>query len=140
MHFTETWQARCVCFADVCHCLHSDTTASTLTNIFLELAKQPDLMISLRGELQAAIGSSGEITNKALQSLNLLNGVLSETLRLHPPAGLLQRKTPPEGITIDGTYIPGEMTVWCPQYVVGRSKRSPPCRMVNIEADLTCDR
>ena len=55
-------------------------------------------------------------------SSNLINAVINETLRLHPPAGLsLPRKTPREGLTIGDTYIPGNMTVWCPQYVIGRS-------------------
>ena len=79
-------------------------------------------MTAIRDEIHELVGKDGVISNRALQSAKVLNGVLSETLRMHPPAGLLQRKTPPEGIMIDGTYIPGDMTVVCPQYVVGRSK------------------
>ena len=100
---------------------NSDTTASTLTNTSYELAKQPHLISQLRDALFPFINSSEGITNQNLQSLDLLNGIINETLRLHPPVLALQRKTPPEGLMIGETYVPGNMTVWCPQYVIGRS-------------------
>ena len=48
-----------------------------------------------------------------------LNGVIQETLRLHPaiPSGF-PRTTPPEGITINGTYIPGGTTIVIPVYAL----------------------
>ena len=101
---------------------NSDTTASTLTSIFYELAREASIISRIRNELDPLIASGQGISNQKLQSLDLLNGVINEALRLHPPAGLsLPRKTPPEGLTIEDTYIPGYMTVWCPQYVIGRS-------------------
>ncbi|KAG8528870.1 uncharacterized protein KY384_006559 [Bacidia gigantensis] len=101
----------------------SDTTASTLTNLFYELARKPDLVSKIRDELQPLIKQGGDISDQKLQTLNLLTGVINETLRLHPPVLALQRKTPREGLTIGETYIPGDITVWCPQYVVGRSEK-----------------
>lgn len=66
---------------------------------------------------------SGEVLNEKIANLDHLNGIINETLRLHPAVPtLLQRKTPPEGITIEGTYVPGNMIVSCPQYVLGRSE------------------
>ena len=100
----------------------SDTTSSTLTSIFYELAKLPFEFSRLRDEIGSVVKAGETASNHKLQHLDLLNGIISETLRLHPPAGSLQRKTPPEGLTIGETYIPGDTNVLCPHYVVGRSK------------------
>ena len=54
-----------------------------------------------------------------------LDGVIHETLRLHPavPSGPA-RETPPEGITLpNGTYIPGNVLVWTPIYSLHRDPR-----------------
>lgn len=77
--------------------------------------------------------SSGEVAHQNLQYLNHLNGVINEALRLHPPIPTaLQRLTPPEGLDIGGTYIPGNVTVWCPQYAIGRSEFDPVYRMLSV--------
>lgn len=101
----------------------SDTTAATLTHIFYELAGNPEHILKLREEVAPHIDSSGNILHQNIQYLDHLNGVIFETLRLHPPVPTaLQRLTPPEGLQIGNKYIAGNMTVWCPQYVIGRSK------------------
>ena len=66
--------------------------------------------------------SAGAVSDQSLKHLGHLNGVINEALRLHPPLpSALQRLTPPEGLQIGDTYIPGNVTVWCPQYAIGRS-------------------
>jgi tryprostatin B 6-hydroxylase len=66
-------------------------------------------------------GSDGEYSFKDLQGAHHLNGFINETLRLHPPvpSGTL-RVTPPEGIMVGETFIPGNITVVSPSYTVGR--------------------
>lgn len=93
-----------------------------MTSVFYELAKWPIGFSQLQDEIDTVIEAGETTSNYKLQHLELLNGIISETLRLHPPTGLLQRKTPPEGLTIGETYVPRDTTVFCPQYVVGRSK------------------
>ncbi|KAF7513029.1 hypothetical protein GJ744_011295 [Endocarpon pusillum] len=101
----------------------SDTTAATLTTVMYELARRPDHISRLREEILPYVTKTGEIPHQRIQYLDHLNGVINETLRLHPPVpSSLQRKTPTEGIEIDGVYIPGNMTVFCPQYVIGRNE------------------
>ena len=101
----------------------SETTSSTLTSIIHELLRNPDQITLLREELDSSVTDGADISHQKLQYLPHLNGIINESLRLHPPVGTaLQRLTPPEGITVDGTYIPGSTTVWCPQYVIGRSE------------------
>ncbi|KAL1975132.1 hypothetical protein VTN31DRAFT_3524 [Thermomyces dupontii] len=102
----------------------SDTTALTLTTIVYELARRPEEIAKLRAELEPfEPDSNGEFLHEKIATLPHLNGFINETLRLQPPIpSTIQRKTPPEGIEIDGIHIPGNMTVFCPQYVIGRSE------------------
>ena len=75
-------------------------------------------------QLQKELATLDDISDySALQSLPYLNSLINETLRLHPavPTGGL-RNTPPEGITIAGRYIPGNITVAIPQYSLHRCK------------------
>lgn len=57
----------------------------------------------------------------SLRSNKHMKGVIYEALRLHPalPSGGL-RETPPEGLTIAGRYIPGNVIVSAPRYSLGR--------------------
>lgn len=100
----------------------SDTTSATLTYLFYELAKHPDEVSKLRDELNTHLDGGSDLSNSSIRDLNHLNGIINETLRLYTvaPTGL-SRLTPPEGIEIDDTFIPGNMTITCPQYVMGRS-------------------
>ncbi|KIX00842.1 uncharacterized protein Z518_09907 [Rhinocladiella mackenziei CBS 650.93] len=101
----------------------SDTTAATLVHLFYHLATEKGLMGRLREELDMLLKDSndGEIEHQKIQDALLLNGVINETLRLHPPvpSGVF-RKTPPEGVEIAGTYIPGFTVIQMPQYVMAR--------------------
>lgn len=99
----------------------SDTTTSTLVGLFYRLAKNPDQAEKLYKEVATVDVRDA----KALQSLKHLDGVINETLRLHPAvptAGL--RKSPLEGINIGGVYIPGNVTIATPRYTIFRRKSS----------------
>ncbi|OKL55370.1 hypothetical protein UA08_09379 [Talaromyces atroroseus] len=98
----------------------SDTTASTLTNLFYELASSPEFTRMLQSE----IDSVKEKTYQELSQMKLLNAAIEETLRLHPaiPSGM-QRVTPKKGVQIDDTYIPGECLVQMPLYSLFRDER-----------------
>ena len=102
--------------------IHSDTTATTLTHILYRLACNPEHISKLREEIAQHVDPSEEIVDQKLQHAPHMNAIIYETLRLHPPVPTaLQRLTPPEGLQIDDTYIPGNVTVWCSQYAIGRS-------------------
>ncbi|TVY75790.1 Tryprostatin B 6-hydroxylase [Lachnellula suecica] len=84
------------------------------------LVKHPKIIEKLRSELELV---GADPSGSKIANLEHLNGVINETLRLFPPVPTaIHRKTPPEGITIDGTYLPGDMNVWCSQYILGRSE------------------
>lgn len=64
----------------------------------------------------------GDYVHTDLAVLKHLNGVINESLRLFPPVPtILPRLTPAEGLDVGGTFIPGNTTVFCPQFIVGRS-------------------
>ncbi|KNG46187.1 cytochrome p450 [Stemphylium lycopersici] len=101
----------------------SDTVAATLAFAMFYLAKHPHHALHVRKELQPLRPASGSYPDHRLRdNAPHLNAIISETLRLHPPASTIMRTTPPEGITIADTFIPGDMTVFSSQYAIGRSE------------------
>lgn len=91
--------------------------APTLVFLFYELARNPAEANALHAEV-----SGVDINDSAaLQDLPHLNGVINETLRLHPPVPSGgYRETPSQGITVAGQYIPGHTTIVAPRYTIGR--------------------
>jgi len=68
------------------------TSSGTAAWVLLELLKRPELLRQVRTELDDLYGSDGEITFDSLRELTLLDRVLKEVLRLHPPLIMLLRK------------------------------------------------
>lgn len=59
------------------------------------------------------------------RSLPLLDAVINESMRLWPSVLFAsQRVTPPEGLTINGRFIPGDMIVQMPPFVLNRDARN----------------
>jgi cytochrome P450 len=102
----------------------SDTTASTLTWLICELVKDQTLLKRLQHAVDEAIGDKELIDCDDVKDIPLLDGIINETLRLHPavPSGI-QRETPPEGITIGDKYIPGNIIIWQPIHTIQRDER-----------------
>ncbi|MCJ1353705.1 MAG: hypothetical protein MMC33_003692 [Icmadophila ericetorum] len=98
----------------------SDTAGAALSSLFYHIVSEPKYLRALREELKTLPSLTDA---KALESLPLLNGIVHETLRLHPPtpSGVL-RNTPPGGATIGSTFVPGDVTVAVPFYSLGRSE------------------
>ncbi|XP_033212129.1 cytochrome P450 6k1-like isoform X2 [Belonocnema kinseyi] len=69
-----------------------ETSATTMSFTLYELAKNPDFQKRLRVEILDAIkNNGGEITYNMLVILPYLDSVVSETLRMYPPATFLDR-------------------------------------------------
>jgi tryprostatin B 6-hydroxylase len=94
-----------------------------LSSIIFELCLHPEQIEQLRKLLAPFMTDpSGDVLSEKIAHIDHLNGVIYEALRLHPPVpAIIQRKTPPQGIVIDDVFVPGNTSVFCPQYVVGRS-------------------
>ena len=100
---------------------NSDTTSATVTNTLMELCRHPENIEKLRQETAPYVDAEGHVSNTDLANLDHLNAVINETLRMHPPVPLdMLRLTPPEGLEIGDVHVPGNITVSCPQYIIGR--------------------
>jgi hypothetical protein len=104
---------------------HSDTSAIALTMVVYQLAQHPEEVLKLRKELAPfTADENGEYSHEQISRLARLNGFINETLRLYPPIpGVIPRKTPPEGMQLGENFIPGNVNVSCPQWVIGRCKQ-----------------
>ncbi|GKZ51688.1 hypothetical protein AbraIFM66951_006747 [Aspergillus brasiliensis] len=93
----------------------SDPSATALTNIFFHLATNR----RLAQEIQNIIDQLPPADYKSLMKLDILDGLINETFRLHPPAPSgTQRVTPPEGMFIGENWIPGNVIVQVPLHTV----------------------
>lgn len=89
------------------------------------LAMNKDKLQKLQAALDDAFPNGDEeVTYAKVQAIPYVSAVLYETLRLQPPvAGVIPRNTPPQGITINGQYIPGNTTVGVPVWTIHRDER-----------------
>ncbi|KAL3460959.1 cytochrome P450 [Aspergillus heterothallicus] len=99
----------------------SETTAIALTHLLYYLLKNPQCFSKLRQEVSEAITGDQVAPYAKVKSLPYLKACIEESLRLSPPlARGLERVTPPEGATIMGEIIPGNVGVSVPAYVAHR--------------------
>ncbi|KAI9264233.1 lanosterol 14-alpha demethylase [Phascolomyces articulosus] len=85
------------------------TSATTSAWTMLELANQPELIAALRQEQIEKLGSlKAELTFDNLKDMPLLEAVIRETLRLHPPIFQMMRKVVADKIVYEksGFEIP----------------------------------
>lgn len=84
----------------------SDTTAHTLTNLFWELLKNPEVYRKLKDEIRAANFSSPPRIAEARKH-PLLEACIKETGRMHTIfSAPLERMVPESGLQVDGVWIP----------------------------------
>ncbi|KAI0399986.1 cytochrome P450 monooxygenase-like protein [Xylaria palmicola] len=100
----------------------SETTATTLAAITLQLLRSPDVLTKLQHEIRSTFTSVDQITGDATSGLGYLNGVIEECLRVFPPVTInLPRYSP--GAVIDGHYVPGGVVVGNSNYEMSRDPR-----------------
>ena len=101
----------------------SDTVAAALTCLFLELAVNKAKTDILKTELDKYFNDipGQEADPVSLSKLPYLDAVINEAFRLHPPVPSgVQRVTPPAGLQIGDTFIPGNTIVRVPVWTVNR--------------------
>ena len=99
----------------------ADTNAITVSNVCYLLCRHSRYQKKLYEELTDLPVEEDVIDDRHLSDKSCLLSIINETLRLYPPVpGGLQRVTPPEGATIAGRYVPGNMIVSTPTYALHR--------------------
>ena len=92
--------------------------------IMYYLARDPALQQTLREELAKAVPAKEQLQWKSIATLPLLDAIIQETLRMHPPVPSgLTRETPPEGMYISNVFIPPDTHVSCPTWTLQRDER-----------------
>lgn len=90
-----------------------------MAHLFFHLAQDKPLTEELQRQLDALPSQNDD----TLAEIELLDAVIQESLRLHPPVSSgVQRVTPAGGIVVGETYIPGHTIVQIPLYTVFRGK------------------
>lgn len=102
-----------------------ESSSATMSFALYELARNPEIQEKVREEIRQLLGVSGEnISLKDIDSLEYMQMVINETLRLYPPLPFLDREC-----TVDkgesyclepfGKYsIPNGMPVYIPAYAL----------------------
>src|SRR6056297_1583942 len=93
-----------------------DTTALTLTYTWFLLATHPERQRKLHDELDATLGDA-DPTPEALFELPYLDDVVTEVLRLYPPAFTTFRQ-PTEPVTLGGYDVAPDAQLTIPQWLV----------------------
>ncbi|RLN22358.1 hypothetical protein C2845_PM07G39700 [Panicum miliaceum] len=81
----------------------TDTSSTVLGWAMAELMNHPHEMRKLQDEVRATIGSAGHVAEDHLDGMPYLKAVISETMRLHPPAPLLVPRETTEDTELLGT-------------------------------------
>ena len=109
----------------------SETTANTLSWAYYLLARHAEAERRLHAEVDALLAPRGR-RNEAvpleaadLERLPYTRRVITETLRLYPPAYLLGRQAV-EDVVLEGYRIPAGTTVLMSQYLMHRDARFFP--------------
>uniref|UniRef100_A0A671U231 unspecific monooxygenase n=2 Tax=Sparus aurata TaxID=8175 RepID=A0A671U231_SPAAU len=94
-----------------------ETSATTLVLLAYSLARNPEVMKRLQVEIDSTFPNKGPVQYEALMQMEYLDSVVSECLRLYPPAGRLERIAK-ETVKINGVTIPKNMLVMIPVYAL----------------------
>jgi cytochrome P450 len=98
-----------------------ETTANLLTWTLWELAADPLLQDAVRAEVRSVAGA-GPLDASHATRLPLVRAVVSEALRLHPPAWIMGRRALVDH-AVDGYVIPRGTTILASQFIVHRDPR-----------------
>ncbi|KAL7805663.1 cytochrome P450 [Trichoderma aethiopicum] len=106
----------------------TDTIGAALAFAFYYIARDPAIQKKLYAELEPLYGRtiSGEFTNHDLGEAEApyLNAIINETMRMHnPTCSNGPRLTPPEGLEVEGVFIPGNVEVYVPIHAMHRSAK-----------------
>ncbi|MFN8529506.1 MAG: cytochrome P450 [Anaerolineae bacterium] len=99
-----------------------ETTSNALAWTWALLSQHPDVEARLYAELDSVLGGrTPEVSD--LPKLKYTDWVIKESMRLYPPAWILNARVPQEDIEIDGYAIPKDTWLFISPYVMHRDPR-----------------
>jgi cytochrome P450 len=105
----------------------SDTTSSTMTQIFWKICMNQNILRKLQAEIDDAWNQDSKLGVEETRGLVYLNAVVNEGLRLlNPIPSGIQATVPPGGLEINGVFIPAHIQVTVPHLVLMTDERYFP--------------
>uniref|UniRef100_A0A672M2H3 Cytochrome P450 3A n=1 Tax=Sinocyclocheilus grahami TaxID=75366 RepID=A0A672M2H3_SINGR len=96
-----------------------ETTSSTLSFFFYNLATNPEAMEKLQEEIDQTFPDKAPVDYEAVMNMEYLDAALNESLRLFPIVGRLERVCK-KTVDINGLLIPKDMVVMIPTFALHR--------------------
>ncbi|KAJ9139580.1 hypothetical protein P3X46_030304 [Hevea brasiliensis] len=109
----------------------TDTSSKTAEWAMAELMKNPRAMKKAQEEVRHVFGKKGKVDEAGFQELKYLKLVIKETLRLHPPAPMIQRQCR-EKTQVNGYDINPKTKIFVHIWAIGRDPN------IWTEADKFC--
>jgi len=89
----------------------AETTSSSLTGMAFILTTRPDVKKKTIEELRKTFPTEDDINMRSVAQLEYTGAFIEEAMRYYPPGpNTMWHTTPPEGNTILGYYIPGNVS------------------------------
>ncbi|CAF1873436.1 unnamed protein product [Brassica napus] len=104
----------------------TDTNSSTMEWVMSELIRNPEKMVKAQSEIRQVIGENGVVQESDIPRLPYLQAIVKETLRLHPAAPLIPRKSESD-VHIFGFLIPKNASVY---HIISRENTPQAAREV----------
>lgn len=86
----------------------------------MELIRNPTLRKKLQDEVDGVVGRDRLVQEADLPRMPLLDAVVKETLRLHPPGPFLLPRQPSQNSKVGGYDIPSNARVFVSLWAIGR--------------------
>ena len=97
-----------------------DTSATTIDWALTELMRHPRIMKKVQKELENVVGLERMVDESDLDSLEYLDMVVKETMRLHPALPLMVPHESLEDCTINDYHIPRKSRLLINVWAIGR--------------------
>ncbi|XP_077094344.1 cytochrome P450 3A30-like isoform X1 [Siphateles boraxobius] len=96
-----------------------ETSSSTLSFLFYNLATNPEAMKKLQEEIDETFPNKAPVDYEAVMNMDYLDAALNESLRLFPVAARLERVCK-KTVEINGVIIPKDTVVMIPTFALHR--------------------
>ncbi|CAM6050394.1 unnamed protein product, partial [Sphagnum compactum] len=125
----------------------TDTTSILLEWAMAELMQNPEIMKQAQTELDTVVGIDRVVQESDIQQLRLLQAIIKETLRLHPPTPLLlPHQTNEAWQSVEGYNLPPKTRLLVNVWAIGRDPNNwerplefdPTRFMQDPKIDMTC--